>query len=153
MLILVLSFYNVNFFSGAGVDFDESSISPSTNLLLKSASSSTAESSIPHSRPENRDSAAISEEELSSSLSALSLTEESRSKERLNDVTRASGRQKDSSCKRSEKSSGYNLRGKGTQLTAISEGEEETTDNEVLEWSISDVFGGLDDDSTRKSNK
>ena len=128
MLILVLSFYNVNFFSGAGV---ESSISPSTNLLLQSASSSMAESSIPHSRPENRDSAAISEEELSSSLSALSLTEESRN----------------------EKSSGYNLRGKGTQLTAISEVEEETTDNEVLEWSVSDVFGGLDDDSTRKSKK
>ena len=86
-------------------------------------------------------------------MSALSLTEESRSKEGLNELARDSGTQKDRGHKRSEKSSGYYLRGKGTQLTTISEGGEEMVDNEVLEWSVGDVFSGLDNDSTRKSKK
>ena len=134
---------------------DESAVSPSTDLQLRSVSSSTAGSSISHSRSENREEAAISEEELSSSLSVLSLTEESRSKEGFNDGTRGSGAQKDHGHKRSEKSSGYNLRGKGTQLTAISEGDEEEPEpgSGELGWSVGDVFSGLDDDSTRKSKK
>ena len=148
--------------TGAGVGSDasdESVLSSSTDLQLRSASSSsTAGSTVHRSRPGSRDKAAVSEEELSSSLSVLSLVEEcSHQEEAQFDGSRGDGGTgKDSGHQRSEQCSRpcYNLRGKGTPLTVISEGaEEQVSDSEVSDWTVGDVFGGLDNDSSQKSKK
>ena len=131
------------YFAGVAVEStpcDECFVSPSTDLQLQSLSSSTATSPIPPN--EERDSA-VTENELVSSLAGLSLVKETGSQE---DPQLACGdREPDSGAqsqrddqKESEHSSNSSER-KRTKLTAISK----ESDDELLEWRISDVFSGL----------
>ena len=97
----------------------------------------------------------ISEEEITSSMSALSLLEEKpRSSSKETDTVGVGGRggsdtKKEQGHKRNERTSAYGLREKRSELTVISEGDEEL-DEEGRDWNIGDVFAGLDKDSTDK---
>ena len=88
----------------------------------------------------------MSEEDLTTSMSGLSLLDEHGGG---GDHKEVGGDGKDGGKERERKEGEGAKREDRTHLSAISEGEE---DIEKLEWRVSDVFSGLDKDSSRKTD-